>query len=136
MHLTWHTGWADLKYIGGYSDYVYKQVTDFDRAARDFYDYTPVTAAGVPSTRSVRIWGHSATHYQEHKQYYSNELNLTSTKEGPWQWIVGLYQFNENSRQPSGVLNARKLPANSAYAHCAILMCVLYLGPTHWASHG
>jgi iron complex outermembrane receptor protein len=106
MHLTWRAGWADLKYIGGYSDYVYKQVTDYDRAARDFYDYTPVTAAGVPSTRSVRIWGHSATHYQEHKEYYSNELNLTSSREGPWQWILGLYQYDEDSRQPSGVLNA------------------------------
>ncbi|MGH8178380.1 MAG: TonB-dependent receptor, partial [Steroidobacter sp.] len=50
--------------------------------------------------------GQSATSYQEHKEYYSNELNLTSTHEGPLQWILGLYQFHEDSRQPSGVLNA------------------------------
>lgn len=109
MHLTWHAGWADVKYIGGYSDYVYNSITDYDRAARDFYDYIPPASAvnpPTPSARTVRIWGHSATAYKEIKEYYSNEINITSTHDGPLQWIFGLYQFHEDSEQPSGVLNA------------------------------
>ncbi len=107
--LTWHAGWADLKYIGGYSDYVYTLRGDYDRAARDYYDYIPPASAANPpvaSNRTIRIWGHSATSYKEIKEYYSNEINLTSTHEGPLQWIFGLYQYHEDSEQPSGVLNA------------------------------
>ena len=39
----------------------------------------------------------------EDKEYYSDEINLISTHDGPLQWIVGLYQYHEQVYQPSGV---------------------------------
>jgi iron complex outermembrane receptor protein len=35
------------------------------------------------------------TDFNEHKKYYSNEINLTSKGEGPLQWILGVYQYHE-----------------------------------------
>ena len=35
----------------------------------------------------------------EDKEYYSNEINLISTNEGPFQWILGLYQYHEQVNQ-------------------------------------
>ena len=39
----------------------------------------------------------------EDKEYYSNEINLISTGEGPFQWIVGLYQYHEQVNQNQGI---------------------------------
>jgi hypothetical protein len=38
--------------------------------------------------------------YQERNGFISNELNLVSTKEGPFQWIAGAYYFHQHYRQP------------------------------------
>ena len=39
----------------------------------------------------------------EDKEYYSNEINLISTSDGPFQWIVGLYQYHEQVNQFQGI---------------------------------
>jgi iron complex outermembrane recepter protein len=91
-----HMGWADLKYVGGYQGYTYQQVSDFDGIDRDPFT---VTAGGVPFTIVPQI----EAFYQEDKEYYSNELNLISTNDGPLQWILGLYQYHEQVNQFQGV---------------------------------
>lgn len=42
------------------------------------------------------------TLFIERDQYFSNELNLTSTGNGPLQWQAGLYQYHEQFAQPIG----------------------------------
>jgi iron complex outermembrane receptor protein len=39
------------------------------------------------------------TDFDEHKRYFSNELNLTSNSDGPLRWILGAYQYHEEYRQ-------------------------------------
>ena len=103
LELVWHTGFADVKYIGGYQGYTYTQESDFDTTSRE----TPysVVAGGVPFT----IFPQVRAFYQEDKEYYSNEINLISTNDGPFQWILGLYQYHEQVYQFSGV-NAPNQP--------------------------
>lgn len=98
MHLTWHTGPVDIKWIGGHQNYRYTQWTD-----NDFTDVqqmrlpAPVTyPAGVPG-RLVEPG--SINLYMEDREWYSNELTFTSTTDGPLSWIVGLYQSKEDFNQ-------------------------------------
>ncbi len=89
--LSWNLGGAALKYIGGYNQYEFTQITDFDNTSRLSYP-TPIVGTTVfPSI---------VAEYIEDKKFWSNELNLSSTSDGPLQWIVGLYSYREKFRQP------------------------------------
>ena len=92
-----HFGGVDLKYVGGYQGYTYQQVSDFDGVDRDpFADERrrPVDCTIFPTIEAF---------YHEDKEYFSNELNLISTGDGPFQWIVGLYQYHEQVNQFQGI---------------------------------
>jgi iron complex outermembrane receptor protein len=83
-------GFADLKWIGGYQQYNYQTGGDYDGTSRT----GPITVAGVPG-----IFVDYTTDFNEHKRYYSNEINLTSKGDGPLSWILGVYQYHEEYRQ-------------------------------------
>jgi iron complex outermembrane recepter protein len=107
LELIWHTGFADVKYIGGYQGYTYTQESDFDGTSRtDPYTVTVGSGAGA---RTFTIFPQVRAFYQEDKEYYSNEVNLISTHDGPFQWILGLYQYHEQVYQFVGV-NAPNQP--------------------------
>ena len=91
-----HFSGVDLKYVGGYQGYTYQQISDFDGIDRDPF----VRTVGA---NSITIFPTIEAFYMEDKQYYSNELNLISTGEGPFQWIVGLYQYHEQVNQNQGI---------------------------------
>jgi iron complex outermembrane receptor protein len=97
LELIWHTGFADVKYVGGYQGYTYQQVSDFDGIDRDPFN---VTNGGG---QSITIFPTIEAFYHEDKEYYSNEINLISTGEGAFQWIVGLYQYHEQVNQFQGI---------------------------------
>jgi iron complex outermembrane receptor protein len=96
LELIGHLGWADLKYVGGYQGFTYSQVSDYDTISRGPYS---TIAGGVPFT----IFPQIESFYMEDKEYYSNELNLISTGDGPLQWIVGVYQYHEQVNQNQGI---------------------------------
>jgi iron complex outermembrane receptor protein len=96
LETTFHMGGADLKYIGGWHQYEYVLFQDFDNSDRKSYVYTPLT----PGAQPVTVFTQVVTRYSEQKDYYSNELNLTSTGDGPFQWILGAYHYNEKYEQP------------------------------------
>jgi iron complex outermembrane recepter protein len=91
-----HFGGVDLKYVGGYQGYTYSQISDFDGVDRDPF----VRTVGA---QSITIFPTIEAFYMEDKEYYSNEINLISTGEGPFQWIVGLYQYHEQVNQNQGI---------------------------------
>jgi iron complex outermembrane receptor protein len=110
LELIWHTGFADVKYVGGYQGYTYRQVSDFDTISRGPYT---VAVGGIPNPAApgtfllqptvFTIQPNVEAFYLEDKEYYSNEINLISNGDGPFQWILGLYQYHEQVYQPSGV---------------------------------
>ena len=110
LELIWHTGFADVKYVGGYQGYTYQQVSDFDTVARGPYTVAVggIPNPAVPGTFFLQptvftIQPNVEAFYLEDKEYYSNEINLISNGDGPFQWILGLYQYHEQVYQPSGV---------------------------------
>ena len=90
-----HLDGADLKYIGGYQHYLYRQTTDGDASSRT----TPFAFPGGPGTSAnaagTIIFPTNVNNYTEEHWWFSNELNLTSTGDGPLKWLAGLYQFRE-----------------------------------------
>ena len=83
-NVVFHLPGADLRWVGGWQTFRYAQIGDYDNSSREFYDYTPPNGLNP-----VRIFTSTESNYVEDKEYYSNELNLTSTGDGPWQWLVG-----------------------------------------------
>ncbi|HEY9218951.1 MAG TPA: TonB-dependent receptor [Phenylobacterium sp.] len=104
-HLTWHGPYADLKYIGGYSHYDYELTTDFDGTAVLSYQI-PLTPGGTCARvgpalcQPLTAFPNVISQYVEDKEWWSHELNFTSTTDGPLQWIVGAYLYHEEYRQP------------------------------------
>jgi iron complex outermembrane receptor protein len=85
--LTYDLGWADLKYIGGFQQYNYQTGGDNDGTSR--------TAAIAIPGMAVPYFPTQTTDFDEHKRYYTNEINLSSKADGPLTWILGLYQYHE-----------------------------------------
>lgn len=102
LELVGHAGWADIKYTGGYQGYTYRLNDDFDGIDRDPFTTRPPTPPATPGV-TFTIYPQLESFYLEDKEYYSNEINLISTGDGPLQWIFGLYQYHEQVNQFQGV---------------------------------
>jgi iron complex outermembrane receptor protein len=137
LELIWHTGFADVKYVGGYQGYTYQQVSDFDTVARGPYTVrvggipnpavpgTFFPGAGQPAVYTIQP--NVQAFYLEDKEYYSNEINLISNNDGPFQWIFGLYQYHEQVYQPSGV----RVPLQAELENPHISATSATLGPAN-----
>lgn len=101
--LTWHMPFmqADLKWIGGYNEYTYASLSDFDgfgvSLSRESYLYTPPAVAGAG--QPVRVFTGQHLRFAEDKEYYSNDLQLISTGDGAITYVFGLYQYHEEYEQ-------------------------------------
>ncbi|MBI1198881.1 MAG: TonB-dependent receptor [Phenylobacterium sp.] len=105
----WHgEGW-DLRYIGGGTTYRYTLTSDLDGTA--VHSYTiPVPpvfiSAGatpcvvVPGCQPLTVYPNYISVYREDKHWFSHELNLASTDDGPFQWLAGAYYYHESYKQP------------------------------------
>jgi iron complex outermembrane receptor protein len=100
----YETDWFDIKYTGGYTFYDYSLYTDADGTPLQSVTYLS-NAGGIPSpTGTARtIYPNVLNLYGESRSIFSNEINLISTTDGPLTWIVGAYQYQENSEQPGQV---------------------------------
>ncbi|MGZ6015871.1 MAG: TonB-dependent receptor, partial [Phenylobacterium sp.] len=107
---TYHFDKVDLKYIAGGTHYHYHlggptpveqaPITQFQLPFVATVTGTPGVvvpgALGAAGTVNPRYW----FSYEEKENWFSNELNLSSTSDGPFQWIVGAYYYKENYTQP------------------------------------
>jgi iron complex outermembrane receptor protein len=99
--LTYDLGWADLKYIGGFQQYNYQTGGDNDGTSR--------TAAITIPGMVVPYFPTQTTDFDEHKRYYTNEINLSSKADGPLTWILGLYQYHEEYQQRIQLANPNQV---------------------------
>ncbi|MET0293454.1 MAG: TonB-dependent receptor [Phenylobacterium sp.] len=81
-----------LKYVFGADqyNYNYKGSTPVDQTA-------PIIAYTLGG---VQIRPRQAVDYTEDLNWFSHEVNLSSTDEGPLNWLVGAYYFSQDYRQP------------------------------------
>jgi iron complex outermembrane receptor protein len=87
----WHAPGMDVKYIGGKRGYLYDTQSDYDNSPMESYPYP-----GVPG---FTIYPTYVTYTYLDTDWTSHELNITSTHDGPLQWIVGAYVYDEDSAQ-------------------------------------
>ncbi len=54
-------------------------------------------AAGLSSVNCtpLTVNANNGYHYFEYPKWYSNEINISSTTDGPVQWIVGAFDYQE-----------------------------------------
>jgi iron complex outermembrane recepter protein len=96
----------DIKYVGGYTFYDYELFSDADGTpiTSVTYNANPLTfrpaAPGTPGSGPVTIRPNVTNVYKESRSAFSNEINLISTSDSPLQWILGLYQYQDNQKQP------------------------------------
>ena len=114
MHLTYHFGNFDLKYIGGFNRYDYKYQDDTDGSGVQSYQVPlnpaapAIPGAGVNCFVLSQIGGCAPATvvfglentYEEDEEFYSHEINLASTWDSPLQYLVGLYYYHEKFQYP------------------------------------
>lgn len=101
LEAVYHAPGFDIKYLGGYVFYHYNLQQDNDE--------TPVKSYELAGRR---IETERVSDYNEDRTWYSNEINLISTFEGPLKLIGGAYQYQENYTQPIYVSSRANLPGN------------------------
>jgi iron complex outermembrane receptor protein len=99
LEAIYHADNFDVKYLGGYVWYHYNLQIDNDggpvrRFSLPFALPGPFLPAGTPLSVDRR------TDYNENRAWFSNEINVISTDDGPLQWVTGLYHYQENYSQP------------------------------------
>jgi iron complex outermembrane receptor protein len=88
----WHGDGFDIRYITGGTRYHYT-LTGPNSA-----DLPPITSFTLPGGLTVNP--QESFNYQELEQWWSHEVNIASTYDGPLQWLVGGYYYNERAAQP------------------------------------
>jgi iron complex outermembrane receptor protein len=115
-NLTWHFDGADLKYIVGGNNYHYTlfqdngtgSISSFVIPIAAFNPALAVTSQPCAATNlaapgacaPLKIFPNQTSTYQEDFHNISHEFDLTSTGNGPLQWLGGLYYYKEGIKQP------------------------------------
>jgi iron complex outermembrane receptor protein len=126
-NVVWHAPGVDVKYVGGYEHYNYEDRGSGDNAFVSPYTFAPpLTATTVaPSGPPVTIDPITSL-YQENKWWYSHEINLISTDEGPLKWIVGAYYYQEHY---FNIPTADQAPGQAQLATPCPLTAIPFGGP-------
>ena len=102
VNFTTGLGGIAVKYVGGYSQYLYTFLSDLDYTSQELV----TTGAGTLSQffpTPAFVYTYNPTYIQEYiedKKYYSNEVTFSNRDEGALNWILGLYQYHEDFYQP------------------------------------
>jgi iron complex outermembrane receptor protein len=102
--LLWSLPAFDVKFVGGYHEYVLNQISDADNTPVTGYDFplAPFAVCGfVPGCTPFPVRPSTTFGYLEDRKFGSAEINLISNGDGPLQWIAGAYYYRENLRQQS-----------------------------------
>lgn len=94
--IVWHTPWAaDLKYIGGFSQFKARTRLDADgTSVTSFLFPTEPSPVCAPALQCppVEVFPSVVLDDTQYASGFSNELDFASTRDQPLQWIVGIYQ--------------------------------------------
>ncbi|WP_293678845.1 TonB-dependent receptor [uncultured Phenylobacterium sp.] len=107
-NFVYHLPSIDIRYVGGIQEYKYDLYGDTDATNVQSFQIplAPGSICGTvgalfASGRStvncapLTVNGDNTFHYFEYPKWYSHEINISSTTDGPFQWIAGAYYYNE-----------------------------------------
>ncbi|MEW5688358.1 MAG: TonB-dependent receptor [Pseudomonadota bacterium] len=105
--VTLHLDNFDIRYVGGRTWYHYELTTDVDGTENGTPFRVLPGQAGAPGTATgtgqiiptggTLFYPRLVNQYDEEPMWFSNEINIASTHDGPVQWLVGFYQFREEA---------------------------------------
>ncbi len=105
-HLTYHADKFDVKFITGGTKYDYNLTGDQDGTGVSSYTtcYT-LPVASIPGCLATGAGAQTystkyAFHYREAEEWWSNEINIISTGDGPFQYVFGAFLYHEDYVQP------------------------------------
>src|SRR6185312_8788216 len=119
-NFTYHFDGFDVKYIGGGSNYHYTLTSDvsndgsisaFTVNPAPFNPLLPASSSVQPCAlvntfvapggcAGLRVFPRTVQTYQENFHNFSHEINVASSGNGPFQWLGGLYYYQEGIIQP------------------------------------
>ena len=110
----YHADKFDVKYLTGgvHYHYILTGTTDTSRAA-------PIASYTLPAlgARGPLVINPSESfNYQEDNAFWSHEINLISTGDGPLQWVAGAYYFTQHYTQPVYTTNPNQPQWNGPFA--------------------
>jgi iron complex outermembrane recepter protein len=90
----------DIKYLVGGTRYWYHLTGSTPNGTRNppVLGFNPLTFGGAPA--ATTFFPQESFDYVEKNQFWSHELNLVSTTEGPLSWIAGAYFYHQSYKQP------------------------------------
>ena len=107
-NFVYHLPSVDVKYVGGYQEYKYDLYGDTDATNVQSFQIPlapgsicgtvgALFAAGRSSVNCtpLTVNANNGYHYFEYPKWYSHEINISSNGDGPVQWIVGGFYYNE-----------------------------------------
>jgi len=107
-NFVYHLPTIDVRYVGGFQEYKYDLYGDTDATnVRSFQ--IPLAPGSICGTiagafaagaspvncQPLTVNADNVYHYFEYPKWMSHELNISSTHDGPLQWIAGLFYYNE-----------------------------------------
>jgi len=96
--LTGHFSGFDVRYIGAAQRYSYVERTSYSEGQ---YANNGITSYVDPF--GITIYPDVELSYAEYHWFTQNEVDVLSNGKGPFQWVVGAYNFNEGYKQPESV---------------------------------
>jgi iron complex outermembrane recepter protein len=110
--LNWHGSGFDVKYIGGYWHYQNNNSIDGDATGDQNFrtgglldPAADLFNPALPAASAVIARNDVAYVTNDTQRSWSHEINITSTDNGPWQWLAGAYYYNEAHSQDFSVPN-------------------------------
>jgi iron complex outermembrane receptor protein len=119
FHWIHHFDGFDVKYVGGYSQYHYNLHSSLfygDNSSVTSYQVPLATGSAcgfIAGCTALTVNPSEDFNYREDNSWFSHELTLSSTTDGPLQWIAGVYYYDQNYHDPVTV----SLPQQAQVAH-------------------
>ncbi len=103
--LKWTLPGFDVRVLGGYQEYELRSAYDFDGNSMKSYQFPlaegPTVCSFVPGCGPLTVNPSQKFELVNKVSFGSAELNLTSNGDGPFQWVTGLYYYQETLKQAS-----------------------------------
>ena len=96
----YHFDGFDVRYITGGTHYHYTLTGPTPAEQPPITSYTLASGAPLGGGPGLTLNPSEGFNYQEIEQWWSHEVNIASTHEGPLQWLVGAYYYSERADQP------------------------------------
>ena len=104
--VTYHGSGFDVRYLGGFQRFLYDLTVPYVNGVGVSSSVQSYQLQGPPGLGNLTIdSAHALLTFVENEYFFSHELNISSTTNGPVQWIFGLYYYHEHYKQPIDVVD-------------------------------